>query len=89
MGETNLRDTLLVHTSEESGPGYSARILALKEEGFCLAILETEDLAVTTDIELALLNVQSVIVFSSCAFESCALSLRLSSMSRRGNCSWH
>ena len=51
---TNLRDTLLVHPSEEDRPGDLARVLALEEKGLGLAILEAEDLAVTTDIELAL-----------------------------------
>ncbi len=41
-------------SSVERSPGYSARVLALEEEGFGLAILESEDLAVTTDVELAL-----------------------------------
>lgn len=40
--------------SVECGPGDSARVLALQEKRFGLAILETEDLAVTTDVELAL-----------------------------------
>ena len=43
-----------MHASEESGPGDSARVLALKEKRLGLSILETEDLAVTTDVELAL-----------------------------------
>jgi hypothetical protein len=51
---TNLRNTLLVHSSVQHGPGYSSRVLALKEQGFGLAILESEDLAVTTDVEFAL-----------------------------------
>lgn len=51
---TNLRNTLLVHSSVQHGPGYSSRVLALKEQGFGLAILESEDLAVTADVEFAL-----------------------------------
>jgi hypothetical protein len=51
---TNLRNTLLVHSSVQHGPGYSSRVLALKEQRFGLAILESEDLAVTTDVEFAL-----------------------------------
>ena len=51
---TNLRDTLLVHSSVEHCPGYPSRVLALEEEGFGLAILEPEGLAVTTDVEFAL-----------------------------------
>lgn len=41
-------------SAEEDSPGDSAGILALEEEGLGLAILETEDLGVTTDVELAL-----------------------------------
>ena len=51
---TNLRDTLLVHFSVEHCPCYSARVLALQEKGFGFAILETKDLAVTSNVELAL-----------------------------------
>jgi hypothetical protein len=43
-----------VHATVQVSPAYSARVLALEEEGFGLAILETEDLAVATDVELAL-----------------------------------
>jgi hypothetical protein len=49
-----LRDTLLVLSSEENGPGNATGVLALKEERLGFAILESEDLAVTTDVELAL-----------------------------------
>jgi hypothetical protein len=45
-----------VHPSVENGPGYSARILALEEEGFGLSILEAEDLAVAADVEFTLLS---------------------------------
>ncbi len=41
-------------SSEENGPCDAAGILALEEERFSFAILETEDLAITTDVELAL-----------------------------------
>lgn len=41
-------------SSEQNGPCDTAGVLALEEEGFGLAILETEDLAVSTDVELAL-----------------------------------
>jgi hypothetical protein len=51
---TNLRDTLLMHSSIEHRPCYSARILALKEKWLGFAILETEDLAVAPNVELAL-----------------------------------
>lgn len=43
-----------MHSSVQNGPCYSSRVLALKEEGLGLAILEAEDLAVTADVELAL-----------------------------------
>ena len=38
----------------KDGPGDLAGILALEEKRLGLAVLETEDLAVTTDVELAL-----------------------------------
>jgi hypothetical protein len=64
---TNLRDTLLVRPSVESGPVNLARVLALEEKGLGLAVLEAEDLAVTTDVELALFmpsaNVRPIVVF--------------------------
>jgi hypothetical protein len=40
--------------SEEDSPSNSAGVLALEEQALGLAILETEDLAVTTDVQLAL-----------------------------------
>lgn len=40
--------------SVESGPVNLARVLALEEKGLALAVLEAEDLAVTTDVKLAL-----------------------------------
>jgi hypothetical protein len=49
-----LRDTLLVLSSEKDGPCNATGVLALEEEGLGLAILESEDLAVATDVELAL-----------------------------------
>ena len=52
--QTNLRNALLMHSSVQHRPGYSAGVLALEEEGLGLAILESEDLAVTADIEFAL-----------------------------------
>ena len=42
--------------AEEDGPGNAAGVLALEEEGLGLSILETEDLAVTTDVKLALFS---------------------------------
>ena len=59
---TNLRDTLLVLPSEEHCPGNSAGILALEEKRLGLSILESEDLAVATDVELALYQNPSAIV---------------------------
>ena len=41
-------------SSEKDGPRNTTGILALKEEGFGLSVLESEDLAVTTDVKLAL-----------------------------------
>jgi hypothetical protein len=43
-----------VLSSEKDGPSNATGVLALKEEGFSLAVLESEDLAITTDVELAL-----------------------------------
>lgn len=40
--------------SVESGPVNLARVLALEEKGLALSVLEAEDLAVTTDVKLAL-----------------------------------
>ena len=39
---------------EEDGPGNAARVLALQEQRFGFAILESEDLAIATNVELAL-----------------------------------
>ena len=53
--------------SVESGPVNLARVLALEEKGLGLSVLEAEDLAVTTDVELALLiplaNVRPIVMF--------------------------
>jgi hypothetical protein len=51
---TNLRDTLLVLPPEQRRPGDPTWVLSLEEKAFGLAILESEDFAVTTDVELAL-----------------------------------
>ena len=40
--------------SVQCRPRNAAGVLALEEEGFCFAVLEAEDLAITTDIEFAL-----------------------------------
>jgi hypothetical protein len=50
----HLRDTLLVLPPEQNGPSNSSRVLALEEERFGLAILESEDLAVAADVQLTL-----------------------------------
>lgn len=49
-----LRDTLLVLATVEDGPGDTAGVLALEEKRLGLAVLETEDLAVATDVQLTL-----------------------------------
>jgi hypothetical protein len=43
-----------VLSSEEHGPCNAARVLALEEQRLGFAILEPEDLAIATDVELAL-----------------------------------
>lgn len=53
-GTTYLRDTLLVLSAVERRPCDAAWVLALEEEGFGLAVLEAEDLAVAADVEFAL-----------------------------------
>jgi len=63
-----LRDTLLVLSSEQDSPCNATGILALQEEGFGLAILESEDLAITTDVELALYTILSALHLSSIQF---------------------
>lgn len=40
--------------SEQCSPRDASGVLALKEEGFGLAVLEAEDLAIATNVELAL-----------------------------------
>lgn len=49
-----LRDTLAVLSAVEDGPGDTAGVLSLQEEGLRLAVLESEDLAVAADVELTL-----------------------------------
>ena len=41
-------------SSVECSPCYPSGVLALKEEGFGFAILETENFAIAADVELAL-----------------------------------
>lgn len=49
-----LRDTLAVLAAVEGRPGYETGVLPLQEERLGLAALETEDLAVATDVDLTL-----------------------------------
>lgn len=51
-----LGDTLLVLSTEKDSPCNATWVLALEEEGFGLSVLESENLAVSTDVELSLLN---------------------------------
>lgn len=51
---TDLRDTLAVLAAVEDSPGDAAGVLPLEEERLGLAILEAEDLAVATDVQLTL-----------------------------------
>lgn len=53
---TDLRDTLAVLATVQNGPGNAAGVLALEEERLGLAVLEAEDLAVATDVQLTLNN---------------------------------
>jgi len=46
-----------VLSAEKNGPCDAAGVLALEEKRLGLAVLETEDLAVSTDVELALSRV--------------------------------
>lgn len=71
---TNLRDALLVLPAEEDGPCNPAGVLALEEQALGLAILETEDLAVTADVQLAL-NMPSAHVHSNCTIADCPSSI--------------
>ena len=49
-----LSDTLAVLATEEDSPGDAARVLSLQEQRLGLAILESEGLAVATDVQLTL-----------------------------------
>lgn len=61
-------------SSEKDGPCNATGILALQEEGLGLAILESEDLAIATDVELALYAILS-------AFNLLSLSIQFFSLS--------
>jgi hypothetical protein len=49
-----LRDTLAVLATVQDSPGDATGVLSLQEQRLGLAVLESEDLAVTTDIDLTL-----------------------------------
>jgi len=51
-----LRDTLAVLSAEKNGPRDTAGVLALEEKGVGFAVLEAEDLAVTTDVQHTLIE---------------------------------
>lgn len=55
-----LRDTLAVLSSEKNGPGDATGVLALEEKRLGLAVLESEDLAVASDVEFTLARVNSL-----------------------------
>jgi hypothetical protein len=73
-GATNLRDTLPVLSAEEHCPCDPAGVFALEEKGLRLSVLEAEDLAVTADVELALIHHQHMFQFP------------ISALSRRVSC---
>lgn len=52
--ESYLSDTLAVLSSEKDSPCNATGVLALEEQRLGLAVLESEDLAVATDVELTL-----------------------------------
>ena len=52
--DSYLRDTLAVLATVEDGPCDAAGVLSLQEERLRLAVLEAEDLAVATDVDLTL-----------------------------------
>jgi hypothetical protein len=54
-----LGDTLAVLFAVEDGPCDAAGVLALQEERLGLAVLEAEDLAVATDVDLTLCSQKS------------------------------
>jgi hypothetical protein len=54
-----------VLSPEKNSPGNAARVLALEEQRFGFAILESEDLAIATDVELSLYTISSAFYASS------------------------
>lgn len=55
----------------EGGPRDLARVLALQEQRLGLAVLEAEDLAVTTDVELALCLPSALFCTCRCVSAAC------------------
>lgn len=49
-----LSNSLAVLATVQDSPGNATGVLALEEEGLGFAVLETEDLGVSTDVELTL-----------------------------------
>lgn len=66
---TDFRDTLAVLATVENGPRYPTRVLALEEKRLGLSILESEDLAVATDVQLTLKVTRIVSLYSSLRLE--------------------
>lgn len=60
-----LRDTLAVLSAVEDGPGDTAGVLALQEERLGFAVLESEHLAVATDVELTLHIITNIVSTSA------------------------
>jgi len=80
-----------VLASVEGGPSDSSWVLALEEKRLALAVLETEDLGVTTDVELALFSrhqqLLSFPVFLPCPRRVpvvCSVSVGVAAVLRRG-----
>lgn len=73
-----LRDTLSPLATAENSPRDLAGILALEEKRLGLSVLETEDLAVRADEELALLYVSARVLSIYCdQYPSESRSMRL------------
>lgn len=58
--ESYLRDTLAVLAAVQDSPGNATGVLSLQEQRLRLAILETEDLAVATDVDFTLQTKQTL-----------------------------
>lgn len=61
---THLRDTLPVLPPVKRRPGNPPGVLALEEQAFALAILESEDLAVAADVEFTLFIEQTLVTLT-------------------------